>query len=76
MLIVALIEPVFQVSFPGGQKSVWALLFVGGRIFLLSLVQLFLFKHDDFFSMYSFRLVYYFLWHILWGHLRLSILFQ
>lgn len=74
ILIVALIEPIFQVVFSEGQP-VWAVAYTGLHVFLFSLVQWLLFRRYDFFTMYSFRLAYYVLWHILWGHLRLNLLF-
>jgi len=76
ILIVALIEPIFQIRPFAGQYSNWTVASVGLHIFLLNLVQLLIFRRYDFVTMYSFRLVYYLLWHILWGHLRLSLLFQ
>jgi hypothetical protein len=75
ILIVALIEPIFQINFMQDQNPIWATAFVGLHIFLLSLVQLLLFRRYDFITMYSFRLSYYLLWHIIWGHLRLYLLF-
>jgi hypothetical protein len=74
ILIAALIEPIFQVVFSEGQP-VWAVAYVGLHVFLICLVQMLLFRRYDFFTMYSFRLAYYALWHILWGHLRLNLLF-
>jgi hypothetical protein len=75
ILFAALFEPIFQISFMVGRDPIWKVAYVGLHIYLLSLVQLLLFKRYDFITMYTFRLSYYFLWHILWGHLRLSILF-
>jgi len=45
------------------------------HILIINIVQLAIFKKYDFISMYSFRLVYYAIWHIGWGYLRLSTLF-
>jgi hypothetical protein len=75
ILIVVLIEPVFQVSLTAGQNSNGVIAYLGLHLFLINLVQLLLFRRYDFITMYSFRLSYYALWHILWGHLRLSLLF-
>jgi len=76
ILIVSLIEPVYQYMFdPSIGKPLWIDLFDGTRLFLFSSVQLYIFKRYDFISMYSFRIVYYLLWHILWGSIRLLILF-
>jgi hypothetical protein len=49
--------------------------YVGLHIFLIGLVQLLLFTRYDFITMYTFRLSYYAIWHILWGHLRLNLIF-
>ena len=45
------------------------------RVFVIAVLQLYVFRRFDFASMYSFRLVYYAWWHILWGTIRLSVLF-
>lgn len=76
ILIVSIIEPVYQYMFiPSIGKPLWLDIFDGTRLFLFSFVQLNILKRYDFISMYSFRLVYYLLWHILWGSIRLLILF-
>ena len=75
LLGAALIEPVFQVAFAGPEESRGILIFVGIHLFLFNIVQLMLFVKFDFLSMYSFRLFYYLVWHIIWGYARLSILF-
>ncbi|MGW8225610.1 MAG: hypothetical protein ACWGOY_07750 [Anaerolineales bacterium] len=75
ILFAALFEPIFQISFMLGRDPNWKIAYVGLHIYLISLVQLLLFKRYDFITMYVFRLSYYLLWHILWGHLRLGILF-
>ncbi len=74
IVIVAVLEPVYQIlfmeSFPG-----WAIVAVGVNLFLFNLTQLVIFKKYDFISMYSFRLIYYLIWHIGWGYFRLELLF-
>jgi hypothetical protein len=75
ILVVALIEPVFQVIFTAGRNTNWVVAYVGLHLFMFNLVQLLLFKRYDFISMYAFRLSYYLIWHILWGYFRLSLLF-
>ncbi len=77
LLIVALLEPTYQVMnmgpsnhFPG-----WAVAYVGVHIFLINIFQLLIFRQHGFIAMYSFRLVYYLFWHIGWGYLRLELLF-
>jgi hypothetical protein len=75
ILIVAVLEPVFQLVLGAGQNSTWVLAYLGLHLFLFSLVQLLLFRRYDFITMYAFRLSYYAIWHIVWGHLRLGLLF-
>ncbi len=77
ILIVALLEPVYQVMPMVGSNHfpLWAVAIVWVNIFIFNLAQLLIFRRYDFISMYSFRLVYYLAWHIVWGYLRLNILF-
>lgn len=49
--------------------------YVAVFVFLFTLVELYLFRRFDFISTYSFRLVFYTWWHIIWGSLRLRWLF-
>jgi hypothetical protein len=42
---------------------------------LINLCQLLIFRRYDFISMYTFRIAYYMLWHVLWGYARLRLLF-
>ncbi|HOW83793.1 MAG TPA: hypothetical protein PK573_14620 [Spirochaetota bacterium] len=74
----ALIEPVFQAYGirATGTYSLWVALYVGAHVLVINIIGLWLFRRHGFILMYLFRMIYYFLWHILWGHLRLSILFQ
>lgn len=73
--LIALIEPIFQIINFGRDYSVWAIVYIGTNILVINLSQLWLFVKYDFVSMYALRLVYYLLWHIIWGELRLHWLF-
>ncbi len=75
ILLVALLEPVYQTLWMGNRYPLWAVAYVGLHVFLINLFQLIIFKRYDFISMYSFRLVYYLFWHIGWGYVRLKVLF-
>ena len=75
ILLTALFEPIFQVAFMDGRSPDWVVAYVGVHVYVMAVVQLFLFKRYDFITMYSFRLSYYLLWHIVWGHLRLTVVF-
>ena len=73
--LIALIEPIFQIINFGRNYPFWAVAYVGVNILAINLSQLWLFVKYDFVSMYALRLVYYLLWHIVWGGLRLRWLF-
>jgi len=76
IFLVALMEPAFQ-TWSGYSRPypAWVMALIAVHIFLLNFTQLALFKRYDFVTMYSFRLVYYLLWHIVWGVIRLRVLF-
>lgn len=76
IVIISLLEPVFQLQ-AGFSSDVprWTEAYIGLNVFAINLAQLYLFKRYDFLTMYAFRLVYYLLWHILWGVARVQILF-
>lgn len=74
--IVSMLEPVFQISIGSWKEHpAWAPAWVGVHVFLINLSQLVVFKRHGFVSMFSFRLLYYAVWHIAWGYVRLKILF-
>lgn len=74
ILLVAVLEPTFQVLFEG-KAFTWSTAYTWIHVFAISFLQLYVFRHFDFVSMYSFRLFYYAYWHILWGGIRLEVLF-
>jgi hypothetical protein len=74
ILIVAVLEPTFQVVF-GGDAFTWGAAYTWIHVFAIAFLQLYVFRRFDFVSMYSFRLFYYAYWHILWGVIRLEVLF-
>ena len=77
IFIVSILEPMLQLSF--GFSTEYPPIVVGYsngiHVFLINFLQLTCFKRYDFFSMFTFRMIYYFFWHILWGYIRLIILF-
>ena len=75
ILLVALLEPIYQTIWLDNRYPIWAVAYVGLHVFLINLSQLIILKRYDFISMYSFRLVYYLFWHIGWGYIRLKLLF-
>jgi hypothetical protein len=75
IVAVALIEPAFQLVWASGQSPWWANTYVALHVFAINLVGLHLFRRFGFFSAYAFRASYYVVWHIVWGYLRLELLF-
>ena len=75
LVAVSLLEPIFQLVASTWDAPWWANAYLGFHIFAINLLQLYIFKRYDFASMYAFRIVYYLLWHILWGQIRLQVLF-
>jgi len=74
IVFVGVSEPTFQVMFEGkgftlGAAYTWV------HVFVIALLELYVFRRFDFVSMFSFRLFYYAYWHILWGTVRLDVLF-
>jgi hypothetical protein len=57
------------------ERRAWADAYVWLHVWLFNALQLHAFKRYGFLSMYAFRLVYYLHWHIVWGYLRLQLLF-
>lgn len=76
ILLVALIEPAFQVRFgSSGPGLSWLDGYLAMHLFAFNVAQLYVFRRYGFVSMFLFRMTYYLHWHILWGVLRLQWLF-
>jgi len=76
ILAVAIVEPLFQIVVGVSEpQPLWTSVFLGLNLYFFSLSQLIVFKRYGFVWMYGMRLVYYVLWHIVWGYYRLDILF-
>jgi len=75
IVIVSLIEPLFQIIFFSGNNSLLKIMYLSLHIFIFNVVQLIIYKRNGFWSMYALRIIYYLSWHIIWGYLRLQILF-
>lgn len=75
LLGAAIIEPLFQIIYPGSQQLRGVMAYVGIHLLITNVIQLLLFIKYDFVSMYAFRLSYYLIWHLIWGYARLRILF-
>jgi hypothetical protein len=76
ILIASLSDPVFQVfDAVANHYPPWAVLVTAIHVFAVNFLMLAIFKRYDFVSLLSFRLVYYVIWHIVWGTIRLHVLF-
>lgn len=76
IFLVCLIEPLYQLDFSYSESDGYlfqVLLII--HLLMFNLVQMYIFKRFDFISMYLFRILFYLQWHIIWGELRLFILF-
>jgi hypothetical protein len=73
IILISIIEPIFQVIL--GQNTPWVEIYQSFHIFVINYLGLRIFEKYDFLSMYSFRICYYLLWHVIWGYLRLKIIF-
>ena len=74
IMLVAVLEPTFQVLFEG-KPLTWGAAYTWIHVFAIAGLQLYVFRRFDFMTMYAFRLFYYAYWHILWGVIRLELLF-
>jgi hypothetical protein len=74
IVLVAMVEPVFQIIFVGKDhisiREVW----VGIEVFVFSLFQLFVYRKYGFLTMYLSRMGFYLSWHLIWGQVRLIYL--
>lgn len=76
ILLASFLEPIFHLRAGFSEKSLsLPEIYVGLHVFAFNLLQLYIFRGYDFVSMYAFRLVYYIQWHIVWGSVRLHVLF-
>ena len=57
-----------------GHLPSWAVAFLAVHLFLFNLFELLVFERYDFVAMYSSRVAYYVVWHIVWGYVRLRVL--
>lgn len=74
IIAVMLIEPLFQAWFVL-PDSITTAVYTGLHVLLFSAAQLLIFKRYDFVSMYLMRLIFYAIWHIAWGYMRLQLIF-
>lgn len=76
-VLVALIEPVGQLAIEAFESYPGHLYIVAGVvIFAANLTQMDLFRRYGFMAMLMFRMGLYLIWHIVWGQVRLELLFN
>jgi len=75
IVLVASIEALFQAVAASDRDHLALTAFVIVHLFAIGLAELFLFWRYGLAAMLAFRLLYYSLWHIAWGYLRLRALF-
>lgn len=69
-VVVAMCEAGFQVVLGSSLRF-----FVGPHLLAIGIYELFAFRRFGYIPMIWFRLAYYLLWHVIWGYVRLDILF-
>ena len=73
LLPVMFVEPVAQVVLGAGPVFQMTLVFM--NVSLDSAVQIWLFRRYGFAAMFGLRIAFYLFWHVIWGDIRLSLLF-
>lgn len=72
LVLVALLEPAFQFIIATAEGGANALaVFVFLHVLAINLCELHIFRRHGFIVAWSFRVSYYLLWHVAWGHWRL-----
>lgn len=73
--LAALIEPTLQAFWTSADSPGWVTAYVWSHVFVINLALLYCFRRFSFLAAYGFRTLYYLVWHVAWGALRLSVLF-
>ena len=74
VVITAVAEPTYQILFEG-ERLTWASGYTWVHVGAIAFLQLRVFRRYDFASLFAFRMIYYAYWHIIWGVIRLTVLF-
>lgn len=69
------IEPILQVVWGAELSPAWADAYVGVQLVAFNLVGVYLLRRFGILRVLVYRLSYYLVWHILWGRVRLDLLF-
>ncbi len=70
VLTAAAVEPVAQAALGSAHLG-----FVIPHVYAIGVAELLLLRRYGYVPMLSFRICYYLIWHVLWGHARLMLLF-
>ena len=77
VIVASLSDPAFQIFDAAANHSpLPTVLVTAGHVFVVNFLMLVIFRKFDLVSVVSFRLFYYIIWHIVWGAIRLGVLFQ
>lgn len=74
IVLTSLLEPTFQLRFAENPIS-WVGGYLWMHVFAFNIIQLYVFRRYGFVAMYLLRCFYYVYWHIVWGFVRLQVLF-
>ena len=69
------IEPILQIIWGAGRSPAWASVYVGVQLVVFNVIGVYLLLRFGILRALLYRLSYYVVWHILWGYLRLELLF-
>lgn len=75
LLLISLIEPIYQTIWSPSYFPLWILIYLTIHLYIFNFIELYVFKQYGFLAMFSVRILYYLIWHIIWGYFRLDILF-
>ena len=69
------IEPILQVAWGDAVSPAWANAYVGVQVLAFNVVGVYLLRRFGILRVLVYRLSYYLVWHVLWGYVRLGLLF-
>ncbi|MGD2045320.1 MAG: hypothetical protein PVJ80_10320 [Gemmatimonadota bacterium] len=75
VVLAAFIEPVLQAVWAAPDSPGWATAYVSVHVLIINLMLLYFFRRFGFLAAYGVRTLYYLVWHVAWGALRLPMLF-
>lgn len=69
------VEPALQVIWGLSESPTWANIFVGVQLLVFNGIGLWVLRRYGFLRVFAYRLSYYAIWHMAWGHVRIDVLF-